>query len=300
MIAPHYKDVIGISGESMDRLLTLLTLMALSLSAFATEKVIYGDDNRVDVYASTNSDFVELSKSTAAMISNSKLTLNNGSYKIKSSRLGDRLNACSGERFADQPSAANCSGFLVGDKYLVTAGHCIRSASDCAKSSWVFNFKMKNETEANLDIEAKNVFKCKKIVSQALSRASKDDYALIELDRVAADIAPLKFRKSGKIKKNDKLVVIGHPSGLPTKIADGAYVKSTSRKFFSANLDTYGGNSGSAVFNIATGEVEGILVRGATDYVNNGGCRVSNRLGNDEGKGEDVTYITNIAELQNL
>jgi V8-like Glu-specific endopeptidase len=297
-MSSNYKEVIGISGESMDRLLVLITLTALSLSAFATEKVIYGDDNRVDVYASTNADFVELSKSTAAMIAKSKLTLRNGSYSIKSQRLGDRLNACSGERFADQPSAANCSGFLVGDKYLVTAGHCVRSASDCRKSHWVFNFKMNNETEANLSIEAKNVFKCKKIVSQVL--ANRDDYALIELDRVATDIAPLKFRKTGKIEKNEKLVVIGHPSGLPTKIADGAYVKSLSRKYFSANLDTYGGNSGSAVFNVTSGEVEGILVRGATDYVNNGGCRVSNRLGNDEGNGEDVTYITNIPELQNL
>ncbi|WP_420540401.1 S46 family peptidase (plasmid) [Paenibacillus polymyxa] len=32
--------------------------------------------------------------------------------------------------------------------------------------------------------------------------------------------------------------------------------------FFVANLDTYGGNSGSPVFNSDTHEVEGILVRG--------------------------------------
>jgi V8-like Glu-specific endopeptidase len=159
---------------------------------------------------------------------------------------------------------------------------------------------MKNSTEANMNVKEENVYKCKKIISRALSRFDKNDYALIELDRVASNITPLKFRTSGKVSQNDKLVVIGHPSGLPTKIADGAYVKSLSGKYFSANLDTYGGNSGSAVFNETTGEVEGILVRGATDYVSRGGCRVSNRLGNDEGDGEDVTFITNIKELQNL
>ncbi len=286
----------------MDRFLVLITMTALSLGAFATDKVIYGDDNRVDVYESTNSDFVELSKATAAMISTSKMKLNRStnSYNIKAGKLGDRLNACKGERFAEQPSAANCSGFLVGDKYLVTAGHCIEDMSDCKASNWVFNYKMNNSTEANMDIKAENVFSCKKIISRELSRYNKNDYALIELDRAAAHITPVKFRTSGKIQKNEKLVVIGHPSGLPTKIADGAYVKSLSGKYFSANLDTYGGNSGSAVFNVATGEVEGILVRGATDYVSRGGCRVSNRLGNDEGNGEDVTFITNIAELQNL
>ena len=71
-------------------------------------------------------------------------------------------------------------------------------------------------------------------------------------------------------------------------------------KYFSANLDTYGGNSGSAVFNANTGVVEGILVRGATDYVSDpsqGGCRVSNILGKHAGKGEDVTYITNVPGL---
>jgi V8-like Glu-specific endopeptidase len=286
----------------MDRFLVLLTLAALSLGAFATDKVIYGDDNRVDVYASTNSDFVELSKSTAAMISTSKMKFDRSTktFEIKAGKLGDRLNACKGERFAEQPSAANCSGFLVGDKYLVTAGHCIEDMSDCKASNWVFNYKMKNSTEANMNVKEENVYKCKKIISRALSRMSKDDYALIELDRVASNITPLKFRTSGKVSQNDKLVVIGHPSGLPTKIADGAYVKSLSGKYFSANLDTYGGNSGSAVFNVATGEIEGILVRGATDYVSRGGCRVSNRLGNDEGNGEDVTFITNIKELQNL
>ena len=284
----------------MNKFLILITLAALSLSAVATEKVIYGDDNRVDVYASTNSDFVELAKSTAAMISKSKMTLKNGIYNLKAGKLGDRLNACAGERFAEQPSAANCSGFLVGDKYLVTAGHCIEDMSDCNSNYWVFNYKMKNDTQAHMNFKKENVYSCKKIISRALSRSNKNDYALIELQRVATNIAPLTFRKSGKIQKKDQLVVIGHPSGLPTKIADGAFVKSLSGKYFSANLDTYGGNSGSAVFNVATGDVEGILVRGAQDYVNRGGCRVSNRIGNNEGKGEDVTFITNIAELKNL
>ncbi len=77
------------------------------------------------------------------------------------------------------------------------------------------------------------------------------------------------------------LVVIGRPSGLPTKVADGAQVRSVNDVFLVANLDTYGGNSGSAVFNAVTGVVEGILVRGDTDYVYNAqlGCRVSNFLG---------------------
>lgn len=285
----------------MDKLILVIALASMSLVATASTKVIYGDDNRVDVYESSNSAFVELSKSTAAMIPNNAIHKPWGSktYKIKAKTLQQR-GMCKTERFANQPTAANCSGFLVGDKYLVTAGHCIRNKSDCNGSRWVFNYKMKNSTQANLEIAPDNVFKCKKIISQSLSRSTKDDYALIELDREAKHIKPLTFRKSGKITKGTAIVVIGHPTGLPTKIADGANVRSLNGKYFSANLDTYGGNSGSAVFNVKTGEVEGILVRGETDYVRRGGCSQSNTLGNDGGRGEDVTFITNIKELQNL
>ena len=86
-----------------------------------------------------------------------------------------------------------------------------------------------------------------------------DDFALIQLDRKVTDRRILDYRRKGRISKGENLVVIGHPSGLPTKIADGAYVKSLKNKFFRANLDTYGGNSGSAVFNANTGVVEGIV-----------------------------------------
>lgn len=284
----------------MERLILSLLLLVLSTASIASTKVIYGDDDRLDVFESNNSMFVELSKSTAAMIPNRsiKKAFGGKTYTIKAKTLAER-GICKSERFANQPTAANCSGFLVGDKYLVTAGHCIRSQSDCSGSHWVFNYKMKNASDANMNLPANDVYRCKKIVSQSLDSRTKDDYALIELDRVT-DKRPLTFRTKGKVTKNTKLVVIGHPTGLPTKIADGAWVRSINNVFLSANLDTYGGNSGSAVFNAVNGQIEGILVRGATDYVSRGGCRVSNRISNTSGRGEDVTLITNIKELQNL
>ena len=91
-------------------------------------------------------------------------------------------------------------------------------------------------------------------------------------------------------------MVIGHPSGLPTKVAEGASVRSVDTAFFTANLDTYGGNSGSAVFNSLSGEVEGILVRGETDYVfdNERSCHSSYHCGDDECSGEDVVKISEV------
>lgn len=284
---------------------SLLVLASLILSSHLIAKVdgikvIYGEDNRVDVFESTNASFIELSKSTAAMINGSNLkTLLRGEVEISGTTLQGR-GVCAKERFSKQISAANCSGFLVGPNKLVTAGHCIKTEADCKSYKWVFDYKVDHADQGAVTVAKSSVYGCKKIISRSLDNMSKDDYAFIELDRKVEDRQPLKFRTSGKVAKGANLVVIGHPTGLPTKIADGAKVRSLQGKFFTANLDTYGGNSGSAVFNVDTEEVEGILVRGETDYVYNStlGCQVSNVCSNDGCRGEDVTYITNVPGLK--
>jgi len=110
-----------------------------------------------------------------------------------------------------------------------------------------------------------NLYKCKNVVFATLG--GEEDYAIIQLDRKVVGREPLKLRKSGKINKDQSIFVMGHPSGLPLKYADGAKVFSHEGAYFSTNLDTFGGNSGSPVFNLETYEVEGILVRGNQDYI---------------------------------
>jgi V8-like Glu-specific endopeptidase len=261
--------------------------------------VIYGDDNRVDVYSSRQPSFIDLSRSTAAMIHQNSLKKSSGGLvEVLGNSLKDR-GICADERFSHQVTAANCSGFIVAENLLVTAGHCIRSEVDCQNYRWVFDYKVESEDQSRVSVDEENIFSCKKIISRSLDNSTKDDYALIELDRVVSDRTPLNYRQSGSVSRGDELVVIGHPSGLPTKIADQAKVRSLKDIYFVANLDTYGGNSGSAVINVKTLEVEGILVRGETDYVYdyNKGCQVSYRCSNEGCRGEDVTYITNVPEL---
>ncbi|PIK14934.1 serine protease [Halobacteriovorax sp. JY17] len=303
---------------------TVLALAVLCVSAnvaAAQPKVAYGEDNRIDIVDSRNSMRKNLASSTATQVKNGNLTLSEdkASYALKNETLEDFMlkisrtwwdpqgkPLCKGEKFAKQLSIGNCSGFLVGNKYLVTAGHCMTSESDCSGAKWVFDFK-KGEVE-DLSLEADKVYSCKTIVSQKLSNSDQMDYALIELDRVVEGREPLQFRKEGKIGLGEGVFVIGSPSGLPLKISGDSTVQANGNSvYFDADLDTFGGNSGSAVFNARSGEVEGILVRGAKDYTtytrkdedgNSYECQGVNFC--EEGVtggacgGEAVTRITNV------
>ncbi len=256
--------------------------------------VIYGDDNRKDLYQEPSAALREAAESTVALIRKAALQPDGpGRQKVKSTLFKDSFRLCTGEPFADQGVAAFCSGFLVGPDLMATAGHCIKDDKDCAEISFVFGFAYTASGAAPTHVPDENVYQC----AQVLHREAVDmgtDYALVRLDRAVRNHRPLKMRSQGAVSAGDPLVVIGHPSGLPTKIADGSHVRSTdpAKAFFVADLDTYGGNSGSAVFNRNTLEVEGILVRGESDFEwTQQGCAKSYVCAQNLCRGEDVTRI---------
>lgn len=281
------------------KILGLVLTLLISFSLQAKNKVVYGDDNRLNP-ADASPMMQELALSTAAMIEPASLENDGDMIKVNGITLEER-GLCSTERFSQQISSAMCSGFLVGDDLLVTAGHCIKSKSDCKKYKWVFDFADNSNGQSAISVKKTSVYGCKKIISRQLNNWTKNDFAFIRLDRKVTDRAPLRVRTTGKISEGEGVTVIGHPTGIPTKVAGGAFVRTNDNNYyFVTNLDTYGGNSGSAVFNSETGVVEGILVRGATDYVTQGGCAVSNVCDMDGCRGEDVTRITNITELMDM
>jgi len=260
-----------------------------------TPKVIYGDDNRADIYQVSRADVREAADSTVALIPSRDLVRDaNGAFRINASQYGKEMNLCTDEPFYDQPTAANCSGSLVGEDLIATAGHCV-SNSDCSRYSFVFGFRMSNAGAAPTTVAADDVYNCKEIVAREYTGAQ--DYALVRLDRRVRGHRPLALQQT-PVQPGDEIYVIGHPSGLPTKFADGARVRSQQGTYFQANLDTYGGNSGSAVFNATTNEVVGILVRGANDftYDRNRQCTMSNHCADDGCRGEDVTNISYIVQ----
>lgn len=270
--------------------------------------IIYGKDNRVEVYEAKAS-YQLLAKSTATKVALEKLTETSSNlFSLPQESLAVSGDICSTERFASQPTSSDCSGFLIGPDLIATAGHCVDDQSDCDNSAWVFGYQVDPITKkAGIDILSKDIYRCKKIISRNENEYSMMDFALVQLERVVPDRTPLKFRREGKVEDNATLVMIGDPSRLPKKVAGGAKINdNTPEGFFSASTDSFSGNSGSAVINEATLEVEGILVRGEQDYIydEERGCSVVN-VCPEEGcnpsgglHGEDTTRITQIPELK--
>lgn len=280
------------------KILFSLSVIILSFSVYSKPSIVYGDDDRIE-YFQANPFYKKLARSTAAMFNKTSLSNRKDHYEIFSANL-EAHGICPTERFIDQPAAASCSGFLVSDNLIVTAGHCVMSKIDCEDYVWVFDYQVNYEGEKVSKIDKKNVYSCKNIIEKKFNFFSKNDYAVIQLDRKVTDRGSLNYRLKGKVSKGTPLVVMGYPNGLPLKIADNANVKKNKWKHFLANLDAFSINSGSAVLNANTGIVEGILVGGGKDYIEKGQCKVVNQVSQDEGKGEQVSYITNIKYLKNL
>lgn len=293
-------------GDKMAlRMIVSLLLLGLCMDVQAGNKVIYGDDARQDLYEVSDNLYLDLAKSTAGMVSKRSLlfTPNSDKVSLRSRTLSQR-GICSDDKFANQQTAPSCTGFLVAPDVLVTAGHCVRTEWDCNSQSWVFGYAhTENNSGEKIEVTKNDVYNCKQIIERKLDRETQMDYAVIRLDREVVGREPLKLRTEGKVEVGDPLTVIGHPTGLPTKVADGAYVRANhSPVYFQANTDSFQGNSGSPVFNSETGVVEGILVRGEDDYVYNKekGCREPKKCEMGACRGEDVTRITIINSLKNL
>jgi hypothetical protein len=123
------------------------------------------------------------------------------------------------------------------------------------------------------------------------------DYAIVRLDRPVLGRKPFSMRTTGSVTVGEEMVVVGYPSGLPLKVADGAIVRNTDHpSYFVFNGDTFQGNSGSPVIHAKTGEIEGILVRGDRDYLfdSTKGCFRVNKCEENDCRGEDVTRITEV------
>lgn len=272
-------------------------------TAPSSAAVIYGDDHRVETYTVTDSNLLRLTRATCLVVYATEITDNgDGTYSLDYHPWTTQggYPVCSDERFRGQPRLGACTGFLVGEDILATAGHCV---SSCGPWYFIFDYAMVDSTTPPPTVvSADKVYTCSQILGQVYQ--GDLDYSIIRLDRPVVGRSPVPIRRSGLVDNGDSVVAVGHPNVLPMKAAGGAVVQDNNgtTPWFKTNTDTYSGNSGSMVVNTSTWDVEGILVRGAPDFETDGTCTYSNVVPDygNPGPGLEFEEVTKSTAFEHL
>ena len=215
------------------------------------------------------SSILEKTESVAVIMEKEKLfKYSLDSYQLDtSSSLGEIYNLCDNQIFKNQPVVGTGTGFIVGENSMLTAKHVFeRPIEDYVV---VFGYDISNgDGQIQSKIPKSNVFYPKSF-----------EYVNEELDVVQFTVDRefkrpiLEWENSRSIDYKTEIFMIGHPAGLPIKIALNANIEDNAPfQYFYTSLDGFQGNSGSPIFNLCTNKVIGILVSGQLDYEFNGIC----------------------------
>ncbi len=263
------------------------------------QKSIYGSDRRREYYAIQQPQMLAAAGSVAALVKPDHFTLSSNRLTLVAQTLGETENLCAGEAFAEQPSAAYCTAFVVGTDLIATAGHCIDDGFRSVRV--VFGYRVENVNGARKTMTAfpsTEVYTPTELVSRKVEDDG-EDYAVVRVDRPIANHVPLSLalQRSSGSHQDTAVYVLGYPSGLPLKLADGAVIRSETDHYFLANTDTFGGNSGSPVLDAVNHVVLGILDRGNVDYVTRDFCEVTFVCPTTGCQGEACTWLSVVAGL---
>lgn len=206
--------------------------------------------------------------------------------------LTERFSLCPNEPFGEQPIIGLGTAFIIGDQTMMTAGHVFQG--ELRDYVVVFGFELTNKAgEFQRLILAKDIYTPSSIVYQDQDL----DLLAFKVSR-PLDRRILKLALKSSFPRNMPVYMIGHPSGLPKKVALNASVQDQEdpRNFYTT-LDSFQGNSGSPVFELETNEVIGVLVSGMVDYQWNGTCNYSSICNIPYCKGEKVTSLWALSDF---
>lgn len=244
------------------------------------QPIIYGEDDRLEAYE-VEDDSLRARASESAVAITTSLDLSyqaDGAVSASNLTLGDALGLCAGEAFLEQPVWAWCSGVLLDDDLVATAGHCLgdtagEAESRCAGMSLLFGYRYDSPGQLR-ELRLEDVYRCSRVVAWSnQGGADAPDFAVIQLDRPAATpYAPAPVSDQ-PVEVGQRIHSVGFGSGLPLKVDSGARVMDVGSfdQYFLADTDTFASASGSPMFNDA-GELVGIHSGGQPDWEQAGTC----------------------------
>lgn len=221
-----------------------------------------------------------------------------GRVRLHHARYGEFHGLCPDEPFHDQPivierdgeaaGGYGYTGYLVGPRHVLTCWHGWEHYAYRPQVA-VFGYALGPQPGEPTNRAAAEVVPLSPYpLAQARppdpqQRATPDDWVLLELERPVGLPGASAAPRLGTPRTGQAVYTLGHPCGLPLKLADHARILAADARSFRTDLDTFTGNSGSPVFDARTHALLGLVVeaqKGEGDFeaAPARGCYVANRV----------------------
>lgn len=288
--------VISVAPRSSRALACALVLVAASCGGEhqldqVRTPIVYGSDGRIELFELDEGRRAAFADSVVALIPASKLELDGSSLAERSQR---EAQLCPGERFAEQPDLAFCSGVLIEDDLVLTAAHCLR-----VMGLTEFRVALDYYYADSQQLAAFEAIAPEAILAEQLDepgRAPRLDFGLLQLQRGFSRPRrnPAVYRRQPTLQADDSLYFVAPSGGSPLKADTSGKVvdaRSASGDWFTASTDSRHGSSGGGAFDASLGLV-GILARGAADYeLTAEGCYRERVITNESSAEEQLSYV---------
>ena len=192
-----------------------------------------------------------------------------------------------GYAYGNVASERWCTGTLITESLVLTAGHCFDVQKD--QFSWITPYKTgTNEFLQPADLAKLQVANFRYQVNAVTGairtaevypvvrlveyRQGNLDYAIVELGKNASGALPSTTTYppahvvTRQLQANDVIAVIQHPRGDPKKVEAGHVKSAAGAAVLYSDVDTHGGSSGSGVRD-AEGAVVGVHTNGGCEAI---------------------------------
>ena len=149
----------------------------------------------------------------------------------------------------------SCSAFLVSEKHLITAAHCLEFMEEGDYLNLTFEGNSK-------EYKAKIIYRPSAYDKLQGDEQLKKDYAILELDSITFPNYYSLQLNSNSTKLTDPILVAGYPGGVTFSVAKGTVTGLSWRKHsetLQIMAGAWPGNSGGPVIDAITKNVIGIL-----------------------------------------